>query len=275
MKLKPNHVQRVSTRSRPKAAGPASPHRRRSQYVSTRSRPKAAGLKAVARFSATYSFNTQPPEGGWKGVGRDVHRLSCFNTQPPEGGWRGAGRGGQRRSRFNTQPPEGGWPQTKSAASCFLPFQHAAARRRLAANPADPRLPAGFNTQPPEGGWPVHNQIDEYRLKFQHAAARRRLGPRPLGRMLADAVSTRIRPKAAGCAAGTTLSVMIRFNTQPPEGGWPLLLRLPRMEQRFNTQPPEGGWRLGRVRLRKSKEFQHAAARRRLADNRYWLPDTP
>ena len=242
--------------------------------VSTRSRPKAAGQIKLL-LSAKWLFQHAAARRRLGCIERHLQGRYSFNTQPPEGGWRGAGRGGQRRSRFNTQPPEGGWPQTKSAASCFLPFQHAAARRRLAANPADPRLPAGFNTQPPEGGWPVHNQIDEYRLKFQHAAARRRLGPRPLGRMLADAVSTRSRPKAAGCAAGTTLSVMIRFNTQPPEGGWPLLLRLPRMEQRFNTQPPEGGWRLGRVRLRKSKEFQHAAARRRLADNRYWLPDTP
>ena len=32
------------------------------------------------------------------------------------------------------------------------------------------------------------------------------------------------------------------FNTQPPEGGWQVRLKVRRKELCFNTQPPEGGW---------------------------------
>ena len=33
-----------------------------------------------------------------------------------------------------------------------------------------------------------------------------------------------------------------RFNTQPPEGGWTLLVQPQAYGEGFNTQPPEGGW---------------------------------
>ena len=81
-------VSRVSTHSRPKAAGKYfnsdlhykawfqhTAARRRlavpeidftaSTDVSTHSRPKAAGLKKAAKIIALTRFNTQPPEGGW------------------------------------------------------------------------------------------------------------------------------------------------------------------------------------------------------------------
>ncbi|WP_432760588.1 hypothetical protein [Neisseria flavescens] len=32
------------------------------------------------------------------------------------------------------------------------------------------------------------------------------------------------------------------FNTQPPEGGWALILQAFGSGCCFNTQPPEGGW---------------------------------
>ena len=114
-------------------------------------------------------------------------------------------------------------------------------------------------------------------IKFQHTAARRRL-----------VFSALIK-----------FAVVIRFNTQPPEGGW-LGIRLPLISlvytfqhtaarrrlvhifiilrdiTGFNTQPPEGGWvpylSLGIVLT----SFQHTAARRRLAqagitDNSLWM----
>ena len=34
----------------------------------------------------------------------------------------------------------------------------------------------------------------------------------------------------------------VRFNTQPPEGGWSFILNKPSSLFSFNTQPPEGGW---------------------------------
>ena len=33
-------------------------------------------------------------------------------------------------------------------------------------------------------------------------------------------VSTHSRPKAAGCQTAKAQDLVIRFNTQPPEGGW-------------------------------------------------------
>ena len=37
----------------------------------------------------------------------------------------------------------------------------------------------------------------------------------------AETVSTHSRPKAAGCAQLTNYGTPCRFNSQPPEGGWP------------------------------------------------------
>ena len=55
------------------------------------------------------------------------------------------------------------------------------------------------------------------------------------------------------------------FNTQPPEGGWvPSVPKLPDL-CRFNTQPPEGGWPAKDFVEDYVREFQHTAARRRLA----------
>ena len=56
-------------------------------------------------------------------------------------------------SRFNTQPPEGGWMPAVQHNTPLLPFQHTAARRRLAPCLLPAFFPACFNTQPPEGGW--------------------------------------------------------------------------------------------------------------------------
>ena len=145
---------RVSTHSRPKAAGNSSPAkasdlvfqhtaaRRRlaldargnGQYlaVSTHSRPKAAGVRAGGRVAGkAVSTHSRPKAAGWR-HGCRCHFYFCFNTQPPEGGW-----------GFFV-----------FADGCRLRFQHTAARRRLvlqyaAGRPACP----SFNTQPPEGGW--------------------------------------------------------------------------------------------------------------------------
>ena len=76
---------------------------------------------------------------------------------------------------------------------------------------------------------------------FQHTAARRRLAVYQ-GR----------------------IALSIRFNTQPPEGGWAVKTAFLCRFRCFNTQPPEGGWlSLVQVRLPHTR-FQHTAARRRL-----------
>ena len=60
------------------------------------------------------------------------------------------------------------------------------------------------------------------------------------------------------------LKIHLRFNTQPREGGCPILtLTLPRSSC-FNTQPREGGCKPDIVGLIDTDMFQHTAARRRL-----------
>ena len=56
---------RVSTHSRPKAAGSAHPNVQITSSVSTHSRPKAAGRISFIAFFTLERFNSQPPEGGW------------------------------------------------------------------------------------------------------------------------------------------------------------------------------------------------------------------
>ena len=80
-------VGRVSTHSRPKAAGRGSLPVSQGSAVSTHSRPKAAGLTRATRCRACRSFNTQPPEGGWSNMLISHLFFRRFNTQPPEGGW--------------------------------------------------------------------------------------------------------------------------------------------------------------------------------------------
>ena len=58
-------------------------------------------------------------------------------------------------------------------------------------------------------------------MKFQHAAARRRLALNHNKLFYFHYVSTRSRPKAAGNVITPPLPNADRFNTQPPEGGWP------------------------------------------------------
>ena len=60
-------TEKVSTHSRPKAAGKAMLDILKRMLVSTHSRPKAAGFPIVKTELSLNSFNTQPPEGGWAG----------------------------------------------------------------------------------------------------------------------------------------------------------------------------------------------------------------
>ena len=105
----------------------------------------------------------------------------------------------------------------------------------------------------------------EKSLKFQHTAARRRLVVVKAWQYFVGNVSTHSRPKAAGEALYWGVEAAIRFNTQPPEGGWRLAVRLHSCCDCFNTQPPEGGWNRPSFATPTKIEFQHTAARRRLA----------
>ena len=89
--------------------------------VSTHSRPKAAGAAPARIRSARRRFNTQPPEGGWSPNTRALPHTQAFQHTAA-----------RRRlvlgdglmlpgSRFNTQPPEGGW--SLSQKPCSIRFR--------------------------------------------------------------------------------------------------------------------------------------------------------
>ena len=61
-------ISKVSTHSRPKAAGFLYLSDINPLKVSTHSRPKAAGVLVCVLFACSYGFNTQPPEGGWSSL---------------------------------------------------------------------------------------------------------------------------------------------------------------------------------------------------------------
>ena len=62
---------------------------------------------------------------------------------------------------------------------------------------------------------------------------------------LSDSVSTHSRPKAAGADVPQPSNRQQSFNTQPPEGGWAMVITNRSSICCFNTQPPEGGWNYG------------------------------
>ena len=168
---------RVSTHSRPKAAGCNDCFIRGIYAVSTHSRPKAAGEQMADQIeSGSVSTHSRPKAaGGERRHIKDVPEVSTHSR------------------------PKAAGSSTSHPAYSFW-FQHTAARRRLGTS----------SIWPKPWTW------------FQHTAARRRLGPRPLGRLLADAVSTHSRPKAAGHQNRPSAQCEPSFNTQPPEGGWSL-----------------------------------------------------
>ena len=186
--------------------------------VSTHSRPKAAGSLQRQAGRSQRCFNTQPPEGGWKIYLGFPARLVGFNTQPPEGGWTLLRPWCNSPQSFNTQPPEGGCRpfgqlaqhhvvsthSRPKAAGCrtsggsfAAAFQHTAARRRLINHLAVAR-----------------KQLDA----FQHTAARRRLFLLFHSTNLSACFNTQ-PPEGGAFSVPCTVSTG-SFNTQPPEGGW-------------------------------------------------------
>ena len=167
-------------------------------FVSTHSRPKAAGFKRLLKNPVRrVSTHSRPKAAGDKSTLRKVNRVVSTHSRPKAAGL-ADNMVCEFLRGFNTQPPEGGWPPTNPIVSMVSLFQHTAARRRL-----DSLSSRG-------AGW----------TKFQHTAARRRLALVAYMMICRLNVSTHSRPKAAGTALKRAVSLMVGFNTQPPEGGW-------------------------------------------------------
>ena len=147
--------------------------------VSTHSRPKAAGAGNINQSGVKKCFNTQPPEGGWlayllflnynlsvsthsrpKAAGglSLLSYLTCagFNTQPPEGGW---------------APPRAGFSISETVSTHSRPKAAGFCCKRIAKF----IIRVSTHSRPKAAGW-VALQDVIYMLEFQHTAARRRLG---------------------------------------------------------------------------------------------------
>ena len=189
-------------------------------------------------------FNTQPPEGGWgyQRFGLAVadgfqhtaarrrlvqawkHFANCsqsFNTQPPEGGWFILVCTRTRQSvSTHSRPKAAGCPFFFLLHGGFVSTHS----RPKAAGTTLCRVPlpcsVSTHSRPKAAGRNVLSSPVKA-FAFQHTAARRRLGS----------------------ARAISFSMSLRFNTQPPEGGWQKPSKSWPTKSSFNTQPPEGGWR--------------------------------
>ena len=212
-------------------------------YVSTHSRLKAAGLSQFAiQIGQNVSTHSRLKAAGTQPQSKRLG-LYRFNTQPPEGGWYRRRCLSDTSASFNTQPPEGGWVFTPSFCAVFL----------------------SFNTQPPEGGWLLMMLANVLASAVSTHSRLKAAGKADSKTWIGMGVSTHSRLKAAGSLAPLPAPQSLRFNTQPPEGGWVyerevmktatkvsthsrlkaagFRHRLPvQPKLRFNTQPPEGGW---------------------------------
>ena len=146
---------RVSTHSRPKAAGQLHILHCQRYNVSTHSRPKAAGRRNRPALFRRQSFNTQPPEGGWihcYAVCRQFLRFQhtaarrrlamlenaykiCVNvsthSRPKAAGMDFRGHLHAPSVSTHSRPKAAGFTANPTLSSSRK-FQHTAARRRLA-----------------------------------------------------------------------------------------------------------------------------------------------
>ena len=125
-------AMRVSTHSRPKAAGWPTSMYKWVHDVSTHSRPKAAGFNIIlARIHALVSTHSRPKAAGCLTVETNYRRVLGFNTQPPEGGWQVCVLLNAATASFQHTAA-----RRRLGVLFYIPiheasFQHTAARRRL------------------------------------------------------------------------------------------------------------------------------------------------
>ncbi len=188
-----------------------------------------------------------------------------FNTQPPEGGCKCEPKTSPSPTRF----------QHTAARRRLLRFAHKRfltkqvsthSRPKAAASdelPPPPLLPVSTHSRPKAAAFLVLLSFLIF-ATFQHTAARRRLLAKIKDDKTYKFVSTHSRPKAAALKSlSSSNSAMVSTHSRPkaaasncrPINGGML---------RFNTQPPEGGCNAFRDKTLFIQWFQHTAARRRL-----------
>ena len=166
---------RVSTHSRPKAAGQGLKTGSRPAIVSTHSRPKAAGKQRelIAKANAVSTHSRPKAAGVLRGEARGRIIVST-----------------------HSRPKAAGRSCAAVVRRC-LPFQHTAARRRLGVNTKAVGRSGGFNTQPPEGGW-FAVILAAFVINVSTHSRPKAAGSPNLHAPAFCGVSTHSRPKAAG-----------------------------------------------------------------------------
>ena len=172
-----------------------------------------------------------------------VFILGCFNTQPPEGGWT-VDFETQTASHVSTHSRPRAAGGVIGIISPKILFQHTAARGRLEDTVAGVLFSGMFQHTAARGRLEDTVAGVLFSGMFQHTAARGRLDQRDVA-------------KFGGW----------RFNTQPPEGGWRShwhyfaedFVSTHSRPRAAGTVCDSGGY---------AREFQHTAARGRLAGRR-------
>ena len=146
-------LAKVSTHSRPKAAGSAQvwgkPNLLLFQHTAARRR---LGYKQAAAAGGNVFQHTAARRRLVRS-GRTVSRYAVFQHTAARRRLDPYRLHLINRRSFNTQPPEGGWPPTLPQQSKFQVSTHS---RPKAAGywPGQTNISnSSFNTQPPEGGW--------------------------------------------------------------------------------------------------------------------------
>ena len=171
-----------------------------------------------------------------------ANRANGFNTQPPEGGWRSSESQIHRDRQFQHTAARRRLGKSCLSSLVSVMFQHTAARRRLALPPVVMSCLKNVSThsRPKAAGW-RERYVKAHRRVSTHsrpkAAGSRRAWP-----SASTAVSTHSRPKAAGTAPKPFATVLLGFNTQPPEGGWSSLhIRRCRLPVSTHSRPKAAG----------------------------------
>ena len=189
---------RVSTHSRPKAAGSFTLPAWSDVIVSTHSRPKAAGQQNKDK-ATTDKFQHTAARRRLALVSYEGLSLATVSThsRPKAAGCQNIKRDNIKKS-FNTQPPEGGWKTFASMSHIKWLFQHTAARRRL-----------GLSSS-------INSALGEVSTHSRPKAAGRQIEDNKLD----DPVSTHSRPKAAGAYPDISLAAArVSTHSRPKAAG--------------------------------------------------------
>ena len=211
---------RVSTHSRPKAAGlfgfqgqadfwfQHTAARRRLVIRAVLSTLKILFQHTAARRRLVLSRFCQTPEG----------QVST-HSRPKAAGWRRL-KPSRRQLQFQHTAARRRLAQEAAEKAAVAKFQHTAARRRLVRHSLIFRQPRRFNTQPPEGGWRLKGVYVENESWVSTHSRPKAAGLFTSALHRYGRVSTHSRPKAAGLLPPFRIAlIIVSTHSRPKAAG--------------------------------------------------------